>query len=55
MHKCLIVGCGKIAGYFGELDNNNHAGSISLNKDLNFLPKYIKNNIDEFKKWIKKE
>ena len=34
------------------IDNDD---KLSLKKELNFLPKYIINNIDQFKEWIKKE
>ena len=34
------------------LDNND---KLYLNDKLNFLPKYILNNIDQFKEWIKKK
>ena len=34
MYKCSIIGCGKIAGYFGGKDNTTHGGVISLDKNF---------------------
>ena len=34
------------------LDNNDE---LLLNEKINFLPKYILNNIDRYKEWIKEK